>query len=151
MNLESSVLRETSHPEKANTAGPHLYVEPGLNTHSSKCRDAPNLSALSDLDLLHKPEMKRRTVSRLAECQRCAPASSEPTRRGWEACWFLMKLQTRAVCDRINKHSVATCKEKIHAIPNLFQKSLNRQRQGERERRGEEIWSPVSPRYTCIF
>ena len=30
MNLESSVLRETSHTEKTNTAGSHLYVELGL-------------------------------------------------------------------------------------------------------------------------
>ena len=67
MNLESRLLRETRHTEKANTAGPHLYVESGLNTNSSKFRDAPNLSALSDLDFLHKPEMKRRTISCLAE------------------------------------------------------------------------------------
>ena len=67
MNLESSVRRETRHTEKANTAGPHLYVESGLNTNSTKFRDAPNLSALSDLDFLHKPEMKRRTISCLAE------------------------------------------------------------------------------------
>ena len=63
------MLRETSHTEKANTAGPHLYVQSGLNTNSSKFRDAPNRSALSDLDLLHKPEMKR-TISSLAEYQR---------------------------------------------------------------------------------
>ena len=61
------MLRETSHTEKANTAGPHLYVESGLNTNSSKFKDAPNLSALSDLDFLHKSEMKRRTISHLAE------------------------------------------------------------------------------------
>ena len=61
------MLRETSHTEKANTAGPHLYVESGLNTNSSKFKDAPNLSALSDLDFLHKPEMKRRTISHLAD------------------------------------------------------------------------------------
>ena len=66
MNLESSVLRETSHTEKANTEGPHLYVESGLNTNSSNFRDAPNLSALSDLDFLKKPQIKR-TISRLAE------------------------------------------------------------------------------------
>ena len=61
------MLRETSHTEKANTAGPHLYVESGLNTNSSKFKDAPNLSALSDLDFLHKSEMKRRTISHLAD------------------------------------------------------------------------------------
>lgn len=38
-----------------------------------------------------------------------------------------MKPQTRAVCDVIKKHPVATGKEKIHAIHNLFQKSLNKQ------------------------
>ena len=59
------MLRETSHTEKANTAGLHLYVESGLNTNSSKFRDAPNLSGLSDLNFLHKTEMKR-TISRLS-------------------------------------------------------------------------------------
>lgn len=58
MKPEGSVPRETSHTEKANTVGPHLYVESRLKTHSSKFRDAPNLSALSHLDFLHEPEMK---------------------------------------------------------------------------------------------
>lgn len=82
MNLESSLLRETRHTEKANTAGPHLYVESGLNTNSSKFRDAPNLSALSDLDFLHKPEMKRRIISCLAEYIRYASPCTEPKNRG---------------------------------------------------------------------